>query len=60
MKATWRTYKDKNTGYTIVEVCSGEYKLNASITPYKAKRISEKEFNRLVKSLQEALELYEA
>lgn len=57
---TWKTEKDRETGYTIVEVSNGKHKLTATVTPYKAKRMTQKEFKRLIESLTEALELYES
>ncbi|QDP60476.1 MAG: hypothetical protein GOVbin1096_104 [Prokaryotic dsDNA virus sp.] len=59
MKYTWEASKDRTTGHTIIEVSLGDRMLVATLTPYKAKTITPKEFNRLIKALGEALETLE-
>lgn len=56
-KINWRTYKHPQTGHTVVEVCQGKKIMIASISPVKARKMSVKEFQRLLKRLQEAIEL---
>ena len=57
MKPQWKTYKNSYNGFTIVEVYNDKTSVKASLTAYKARTIPIKEFQRLVKQLQETLEL---
>lgn len=59
MKTNWRTYKHPVTQNTIIEVTKGTKTLIVTLRPAKRKSMSSEEFKRLVKRLQEAIELYD-
>lgn len=53
----WKTYKDRKTGNTIIEVTDNDGKtLTAAIRPYMVRTMSQKEFQRLLKSLRDIME----
>lgn len=57
LKINWKTYEV--SGKTVVEVSKGANKLRVVLPNRKAKSMSPTEFDRLLKRLQEAIELYD-
>lgn len=58
--SSWRAYKQNKTGNTIIEVSSESGKiLTVMLSPYKRRTMPQKEFQRLIERLQQAIELYD-
>lgn len=57
MKYTWKTYKDKTTGYTMIEVSDGTNSIVSSHRPYAVRNMTEKDFNRIIEILKRGMEI---
>lgn len=58
IKPNWKARKIPSDGYTEITVSNGSAELSVRITAYKARNMTEREFNRLIKRLREAIEAY--
>lgn len=58
-KPNWRARKLLSEGYTEITVKKGQMEISVRVTAYNARTMSQREFNRIIKRLREAIEAYD-